>query len=121
MEGATINRTEHAQRAGSGWEPSQLEILAQDTGDKLAVQVQQEQVTEATLYDTVAALTDFLTAFGLPISPPEAMSVDVFLEAMALDKKVAAGKVRYVLLRELGAAILVDDVTRDEIALAIAG
>ena len=29
----------------------------QDTGDKLAVQVQQEQVTEATLYDTVAALT----------------------------------------------------------------
>ena len=40
---------------------------------------------------------------------------------MALDKKVAAGKVRYVLLRELGTAILVDDVTRDEIALAIAG
>ena len=71
--------------------------------------------------DTVTALTDFLTAFGLPTSPPEAMSVDVFLEAMALDKKVAAGKVRYVLLRALGTAILVDDVTRDEIALAIAG
>ena len=71
--------------------------------------------------DTVTALTDFLTTLGLPTSPPEAMSVDVFLEAMALDKKVAAGKVRYVLLRELGTAILVDDVTRDEIALAIVG
>ena len=49
---------------------------------------------------------------------PEAMSADVFLEAMALDKKVAAGKVRYVLLRALGTAILVDN-ARDEIALAI--
>ena len=57
MDGVTINSTEHAQSAVSGGEPSQIQIQVQDTGERLAVQVQKEQVTGANLYNTVAALT----------------------------------------------------------------
>ena len=51
MDGATTNRTEHAQRAVSGGEPSQIQIQVQDTGERLAVQVKEEQVT-GLLYTT---------------------------------------------------------------------
>jgi 3-dehydroquinate synthase len=43
------------------------------------------------------------------------MSAEIFLRAMAGDKKVLRGKIRYVLLERLGCACLVDDVTTEEI------
>jgi len=68
----------------------------------------------------VDQLIEFLTGFGLPTRPPESMTVSVFLEAMAGDKKVDRGRIRYVLLARLGEACLADDVTAAEIAVALA-
>jgi 3-dehydroquinate synthase len=65
--------------------------------------------------DMVTGLISFLEAFGLPVEPPPAMSAEIFLSAMAGDKKVLRGKIRYVLLERLGCACLVDDVTTEEI------
>lgn len=47
-----------------------------------------------------------IEAFELPIKPPAKMSPGSFREHMALDKKVAAGKLRLVLLKALGDAVL---------------
>ena len=70
--------------------------------------------------DTAAQLAQFLVSFDLPVKPPSEMSAAVFLNAMAGDKKVVRGKIRYVLLESLGSACLVDDVTIEEIAQAMA-
>lgn len=67
-------------------------------------------------HETTDQLTEFLVDFGLPVEPPPAMSAEVFLDAMAGDKKVVRGKIRYVLLERLGTACLVDDVTIEEIS-----
>ena len=47
------------------------------------------------------------------------MDADAFLAAMAGDKKVAKGKIRYILLENLGKAIVVDDVSPREIGDAL--
>lgn len=43
---------------------------------------------------------------GLPIVPPANMYADAFMRYMALDKKVAAGKLKLVLLKSLGNAVV---------------
>ena len=43
----------------------------------------------------------------------------VLLAAMGSDKKVAAGKVRYILLTQLGEAVVTESVTEDDIARVI--
>ena len=65
-------------------------------------------------------LTAFLEHFNLPVCPPSQMDAEVFLTAMAVDKKVAKGKIRYILLESLVKAIVVDDVTPREISDALA-
>ncbi len=46
---------------------------------------------------------------GLPVRPPPGMTPEDFLDLMGHDKKVAAGKLRLVLLRALGMATLTAD------------
>jgi 3-dehydroquinate synthase len=46
---------------------------------------------------------------GLPVVPPAQMSADDFLRHMAVDKKVVDGRIRLVLLRRLGEAVVTDD------------
>ena len=46
---------------------------------------------------------------GLPLRPPAGMRPQDFRELMALDKKVAGGRVRLVLLRAIGDAVLSAD------------
>ncbi len=46
---------------------------------------------------------------GLPTRPPATISVARFLELMAVDKKVRAGRLRLVLLRRIGEAVLTTD------------
>ncbi len=67
----------------------------------------------------VGKLLTFYEAFGLPTGPPEGMSARDFLQAMASDKKVTAGKVNYVLLSKLGQAMITDSVTHQEIAVLV--
>ncbi|MDE0309785.1 MAG: 3-dehydroquinate synthase [Acidiferrobacterales bacterium] len=46
---------------------------------------------------------------GLPTRPPDGMCTEDFLELMKLDKKVRDGKVRLILLRTIGDAMICDD------------
>ena len=66
---------------------------------------------------TVAALTGFLQAFSLPTHAPDGMGFDAFMSAMQGDKKVQAGKIRYVLLESLGNAFVTPGLDESEIAL----
>jgi len=50
-----------------------------------------------------------VAAAGLPIDPPPELSADRFLELMAVDKKVLEGRLRLVLLRGIGTALVTDD------------
>lgn len=46
---------------------------------------------------------------GLPVVPPQEMTPAHFMEHMAVDKKVLDGRLRLVLLRQLGEAVVTDD------------
>ena len=70
--------------------------------------------------ETVDRLLALLQTFALPTRAPADMDAGGFLQAMAGDKKVARGRIRYVLLKALGEAELVSDVTESEIAAALA-
>lgn len=48
-------------------------------------------------------------AAGLPAAPPAAMQPQDFRDLMSLDKKVAGGRLRLVLMRKLGEAVLSSD------------
>lgn len=50
---------------------------------------------------------------GLPIRPPQGMTPDHFLDLMGHDKKVAAGKMRLVLMRKIGMAVLTAEFSAD--------
>ncbi len=53
-----------------------------------------------------------LTRAGLPVVPPTNMSAADFLQHMAVDKKVLNGKLRLVLLKRLGEAVVTGDFPR---------
>lgn len=55
---------------------------------------------------------------GLPVNGP-AIPVDRYLELMWRDKKVRAGKMRLVLLKRIGEAVVTDTITTAEISKAI--
>ena len=46
---------------------------------------------------------------GLPVRPPESISVEQYLDVMAVDKKALDGNIRLVLLRALGEALVTAD------------
>jgi 3-dehydroquinate synthetase len=61
------------------------------------------------LTDTdVARLRALLHRVGLPIAAPE-VSAQAALEHMKIDKKVKAGRMRFVLLKRIGAALITAD------------
>ena len=67
----------------------------------------------------VDQLESFNRAVGLPVAVPPEISTSDLLNAMGSDKKVAAGKVRYILLRELGDAVVTEEVTEADITRVI--
>jgi 3-dehydroquinate synthase len=62
--------------------------------------------TDGADLERVRALT---VAAGLPTSPPPGLGPERFLELMAVDKKVLAGRLRLVLLRAIGQAVVTGD------------
>ena len=70
--------------------------------------------------EVVQQLIAFNQSVGLPSAPPAGHTAADFLEAMSSDKKVSAGKIRYILLRDLGTAWITDSVTLEDIAGVIA-
>lgn len=43
---------------------------------------------------------------GLPVAPPAEMTPEQFMDLMAVDKKVQSGKIRFVLMRSIGDAVV---------------
>jgi 3-dehydroquinate synthase len=64
-------------------------------------------------------IENLLRAIGLPTHVPREMSAEAILDAMATDKKRVDAQLRFVLPRALGDVLVVDDVTRGEIAPVI--
>ncbi|MFA0810308.1 3-dehydroquinate synthase [Microbulbifer epialgicus] len=69
--------------------------------------------------DLLVRVRSLLTKAQLPQQSPADMTVDHFLQAMRVDKKVVDGKLRLVLLRALGDAKVVDDTPREKVIEAL--
>lgn len=65
-----------------------------------------------TLQD-VERIKTLLQAAGLPITTPEGMTAEQFVELMSVDKKVQNGVIRLVLLQGVGKAVISDDYSSD--------
>ena len=59
--------------------------------------------------DKVNKINDLLKRAALPASPPESMSGNDFMDLMSVDKKVLDGKMRLVLMKDIGDSIISDD------------
>ena len=59
--------------------------------------------------DSLGRTRRLIAAARLPIAPPPEIDTERFLELMAVDKKVQAGRLRLVLLRAIGEAVITAD------------
>jgi len=59
--------------------------------------------------DDVSRIKSLLAVLKLPTAPPQNISVNDFLAAMSIDKKVVGGEIRLVLLRAIGHAEVTAD------------
>ena len=57
---------------------------------------------------------------GLPVSAPD-LGVERYMDAMGLDKKVEGGRIRFVLLKAIGKALVTDTVATDKLAQTLQG
>jgi 3-dehydroquinate synthase len=57
---------------------------------------------------------------GLPVVPPAEMTPEHFIEHMAIDKKVIDGRLRLVLLRRIGEAVVTDDYPQEVLQATLA-
>ena len=56
----------------------------------------------------VERVDDIIDKAGLPTRAPASMSSEQFMDLMAVDKKVEAGRIRLVLLKQLGEAVVTE-------------
>ena len=52
---------------------------------------------------------------GLPVTPPGEITVEQYLQAMAIDKKAVDGNIKLVLLRALGEAFVTSDYNQEKL------
>lgn len=57
---------------------------------------------------------------GLPVVPPQEMTPEHFLEHMAVDKKVLDGRLRLVLLRRMGEAVITEEYPKEVLQATLA-
>lgn len=67
----------------------------------------------------VHRIMDLIERANLPVKAPAQMTVDRFLELMAIDKKVSDGVLRLILLKAIGKAVFTSDYTRPSLISAI--
>jgi len=65
--------------------------------------------------EDVARTVRLLESANLPVKPPANMAGDRFKELMAVDKKVLDGKLRLVLLKTMGQAVVTSDFEIDQL------
>ncbi|WP_416274513.1 3-dehydroquinate synthase [Lamprobacter sp.] len=71
--------------------------------------------------DASARILDLVTRCGLPTVPPNSMPSERWLELMAVDKKVQRGRLRLVLLKGIGNALLTADVDVEQLRATLEG
>jgi 3-dehydroquinate synthase len=69
---------------------------------------------------TVSRIRALVAACGLPVAPPADLPPARWLELMAVDKKVQDGRLRLVLLRGVGDAVLTAEVSPERLRACIA-
>jgi 3-dehydroquinate synthase len=97
----------HAIEAGMGY-GNWLHGEAVAAGTMLAATLSQRLgwISEA----EVSRIRALFERARLPVSAPD-LGVDAYLEHMAVDKKVENGRMRFVLLKTIGTAVITSDVT----------
>jgi 3-dehydroquinate synthase len=60
-------------------------------------------------------LQTLLHTFQLPVTAPAGLSAAAMIDTMKIDKKSVSGAMRFILLREIGAATVVTDITEDHL------
>ena len=68
----------------------------------------------------ITRVSTLLQRARLPVVAPARMTDDEFMRLMAVDKKVLNGRLRFILLRALGEACVVDDVNRQQLLATLA-
>ncbi|HEX5359733.1 MAG TPA: 3-dehydroquinate synthase [Fluviicoccus sp.] len=56
-----------------------------------------------------------LQSAGLPVVPPSDMTPEMFMDLMSVDKKVLSGKLRLVLMKSMGEAVVTADFSLDRL------
>jgi len=102
----------HAIEAGTGY-GAWLHGEAVATGMLLAARLSQRLGLLAA--DDVRRLAALLQQAGLPLDPPE-LGLERYLDLMGHDKKVAGGRLHFVLLKRIGEAFVSAEVPRAALA-----
>jgi len=68
----------------------------------------------------VDRIKKLILAAGLPTTVPAGMTAEQFMALMSVDKKVQDGKIRLVLLKGVGQAVMSDDYSADKLAETLA-
>lgn len=107
----------HAIEAAQGY-GNWLHGEAVAVGMVLAAKLSQRKgwISEA----DVARVVAILEAALCPVAVPEDMTPEQYLELMSRDKKVIDGRLRLVLMQQLGEAIVTDEVGREELLALLA-
>lgn len=63
----------------------------------------------------VSRISALLARAGLPVTPPD-LGLARFLELMRHDKKIEAGRIRFVLLNRIGDAAICDQIPAEALA-----
>jgi 3-dehydroquinate synthase len=64
---------------------------------------------------------ELLLGMHLPVQAPDDMTAQAFLDLMARDKKVVDGRLRLILLKAIGDARIIDDVSKSELVDLLQG
>ena len=106
----------HAIEAGMGY-GSWLHGEAVAAGTVMAARLSQQLGLIGA--PEVARIAALLERARLPVTAPD-LGVERYLQLMGLDKKVEGGRLRFILLRGIGAALLTAEVSRDALATVLA-